>query len=441
MGSATPCTGSDSCQALSRVDFGKWARDHPNVESEETVGERIGRLRRERGLSLRDLASAGVEYSYLWRIENGQRVPSRRVLTRLAPTLGVTADYLETGRGITDGDRRRMRLAGAELAMRLDAQPARLESELRELLAEASRAGDVEAMQRSIADLGILAASQGENQKAIRRLERAVAYPEMSVLVQPEVYLTLARAYADTGAGQQAVDLLRRCLDQVGASDPGLRIRLVAELSYALSDSGRALEAHRLLTQEEAQAAVADPYSRVRIHWARARLALLEGDHAIALAATRKASALLEATDDTIHLGRAFLLRASILLGSGAELEEVDEALASAVSLLGHSGEAIDRGDILILRARLLARRGEAEGAVELAEEALAIFRGQDRLFEGRAQLALGEALTSARRTLEAGFALERARQLLAGQRQMLAEVERASAALAELCDRDAAPR
>jgi transcriptional regulator with XRE-family HTH domain len=411
------------------------------VDSEETVGGRIGRLRRERGLSLRDLASAGVEYSYLWRIENGQRTPSRRVLTRLAPTLGVTADYLETGRGISDGDQRRMRLASVELAMRLDAKSSLLEDNLRGLLAEASRAGDVEAMQRSVADLGLLAASRGDNQKAIRRLERVLSYPETTVLIRPEVYLTLARAYADTGASEQATELLEACLDEVGSSDPGLRIRLVAELSYALSDSGRAAEAHRLLTQEETQASLADPYSRVRIHWARARLALLDGDHAVALAATRKASALLEATDDTVHLGRAFLLRASILLGAGAELEEVEGALAGAVSLLGRSGETIDEGDILILRARLLARRGEAESAVELAERALEIFAGQDRLFEGRAQLALGEALTCARRTLEAGFALERARKLLEGQRQMLAEAERASAALTEICDRGTVER
>jgi transcriptional regulator with XRE-family HTH domain len=405
------------------------------VDSEETVGARIGRLRRERGLSLRELASAGVEYSYLWRIENGQRTPSRRVLTRLAPTLGVSADYLETGRGITDGDQRRMRLAEVELAMRLDAQPARLERDLRELLSDASRAGDVESIQRAIADLGILAAGQGDNLKAIRRLERVLAYPEMTVLIRPEVYLTLARAYADTGVGEKAIALLRRCLDEVGSSDPALRIRLVAELSYALSDSGRAAEAHRLLSQEEAQDTVADPYSRVRIHWARARLALLDGDYAVALAATRKASALLEATDDTIHLGRAFLLRASILLASDAELEEVEQALAGAVSLLGRSGEKIDEGDVLILRARLLARRGEAESAVQLAQRALEIFEGQDRLFEGRAQLALGEALTCARRTLEAGFALERARHLLDGQRQLLAEVERAGAALLDLCE------
>ncbi|MGZ4383002.1 MAG: helix-turn-helix domain-containing protein, partial [Gaiellaceae bacterium] len=359
------------------------------MDSEETVGERIARLRRERGFSLRDLASAGVEYSYLWRIENGQRTPSRRVLTKLAPTLGVSADYLETGRGITEADERRMRLASVELSMRLDQQPEGLEPDLRRILAEASRAGDVEAMQRSLVDLGLLAAGRGDNRKAIPKLERAIASPEMSVQIHPEVYLTLARAYATSGTPERAIELLRRCLDEVGGNDPGLRIRLVAELSYALSDSGRSDEAQGLLTREETRASVPDPYSRVRMHWARARLALLEGDHALALAATRKASALLEATDDTIHLGRAMLLKASILLSAEAELEEIDDALADAVSLLGQSGEAVDSGDIMILRARLLARRGEAERGIELAERALELFSGQNRLFEGRAQLAL----------------------------------------------------
>ncbi|MGZ4386803.1 MAG: helix-turn-helix domain-containing protein [Gaiellaceae bacterium] len=410
------------------------------MDSEETVGERIARLRRERGFSLRDLASAGVEYSYLWRIENGQRTPSRRVLTRLAPTLGVSADYLETGRGITEADERRMRLASVELSMRLDQQPEGLEPDLRRILAEASRAGDVEAMQRSLVDLGLLAAGRGDNRKAIPKLERAIASPEMSVQIHPEVYLTLARAYATSGTPERAIELLRRCLDEVGGNDPGLRIRLVAELSYALSDSGRSDEAQGLLTREETRASVPDPYSRVRMHWARARLALLEGDHALALAATRKASALLEATDDTIHLGRAMLLKASILLSAEAELEEIDDALADAVSLLGQSAEAVDSGDIMILRARLLARRGEAERGIELAERALELFSGQNRLFEGRAQLALGEALTAGRRTLEASFALERARVLLEGQRQMIAEVARAAERL-EACERGTVPR
>lgn len=65
----------------------------------ETVGERIRRLRLERGLSQRDLA-AGLEhcsYAYLSRIEAGTRNPSVRALEQVARKLGTTVLYLEAG--------------------------------------------------------------------------------------------------------------------------------------------------------------------------------------------------------------------------------------------------------------------------------------------------------------------------------------------------------
>src|ERR1051325_8563674 len=46
----------------------------------ETVGERLRRLRAERGLSQRDLAGPGVSYAYISRIEAGARRPSVKAL-------------------------------------------------------------------------------------------------------------------------------------------------------------------------------------------------------------------------------------------------------------------------------------------------------------------------------------------------------------------------
>ena len=69
---------------------------------EETIGQRLKRLRRERGLSQRELASPGVSYAYISRIEGGARRPSVKALRMLARKLGVTADYLETGSEIRD---------------------------------------------------------------------------------------------------------------------------------------------------------------------------------------------------------------------------------------------------------------------------------------------------------------------------------------------------
>ena len=61
-----------------------------------TIGERIQRLRTQRGLSQADLAErSGVGQSLLSRIERGSRPnPTADILRRLAKTLGCTTDYL-----------------------------------------------------------------------------------------------------------------------------------------------------------------------------------------------------------------------------------------------------------------------------------------------------------------------------------------------------------
>src|ERR671910_3712345 len=86
----------------------------------ETVGARLKRLRLQRGLSQRDLSSPGVSYAYISRIEAGARTPSVKALRKLAQKLGVSVEYLETGRDIRDIDDRELRLADAELQLRLE---------------------------------------------------------------------------------------------------------------------------------------------------------------------------------------------------------------------------------------------------------------------------------------------------------------------------------
>jgi len=62
-----------------------------------TIGDRIRKRRQELGLSQRELASNGVSYAYISRIEANQRRPSIRALRELAPKLGVSVHWLETG--------------------------------------------------------------------------------------------------------------------------------------------------------------------------------------------------------------------------------------------------------------------------------------------------------------------------------------------------------
>jgi transcriptional regulator with XRE-family HTH domain len=63
----------------------------------ETIGQRLRRLRTDRGLSQREIASPGVSYAYISRIEAGSRNPSVKALRMLAAKLGVPEEYLEYG--------------------------------------------------------------------------------------------------------------------------------------------------------------------------------------------------------------------------------------------------------------------------------------------------------------------------------------------------------
>src|SRR5437588_1937370 len=87
--------------------------------SGESIGQRLKRLRLERGLSQRELAAPGVSYAYISRIEAGSRQPSVKALRRLATKLGVSADYLETGSDMDPRSSRELRLADLELSIRL----------------------------------------------------------------------------------------------------------------------------------------------------------------------------------------------------------------------------------------------------------------------------------------------------------------------------------
>src|SRR5213076_724225 len=96
----------------------------------EGVGARLKRLRLQRGLSQRDLSSPGVSYAYISRIEAGARTPSVKALRKLSQKLGVSVEYLETGRDMRDVYDRELRLADAELELRLSDEVSAAEEKL-----------------------------------------------------------------------------------------------------------------------------------------------------------------------------------------------------------------------------------------------------------------------------------------------------------------------
>jgi tetratricopeptide (TPR) repeat protein len=369
------------------------------ASSAETIGARLKRLRLQRGLSQRDLSSPGVSYAYISRIEAGARTPSVKALRKLSQKLGVSVEYLETGRDIREVDDRELRLADAELELRLTDDVQSAEQKLEQILIEAGAAGDVSSAVRARIALGLSAAQRGSHLEAVERLESAVE-DEAAPAPQhrADVYTTLGQAYAALGAPERAVRLFERCLTRVREAVPDdsvAQIRFATFLSYALTDAGdydRAAEVVRdalSLASDDA-----DPYTRVRLYWSLGRLRVIEGNSAEALDYIRNAIALLQVTDDTLTLARAHLLAAGAELRNGAT-GPARTNLENAERLLGANPSPSDVGMLRTGQSRLAALEGDADGAVERARDALALlghFHGEEQGYAVRA-LATGLAL------------------------------------------------
>jgi transcriptional regulator with XRE-family HTH domain len=95
-----------------------------HVDDPAAVGRRLRSARLRAGLTQRALAFPGCSPAYVSLVESGSRIPSLQLLRELAARLGVSEDYLATGR-VTSADLRELphestRLVDAEIALRVD---------------------------------------------------------------------------------------------------------------------------------------------------------------------------------------------------------------------------------------------------------------------------------------------------------------------------------
>jgi transcriptional regulator with XRE-family HTH domain len=385
----------------------------------ETIGQRLKRLRLERGLSQRELAAPGVSYAYISRIEAGTRQPSVKALRRLASKLAVTADYLETGSDLDEEAARELRLADLELGVRLG-ETEGAQAGLAALADEAVAANDRRSFLRASVVLAALAQDRGNNADAVKLLERALDDEPFDPYGLAEIYAQLARAYAGAGKPYAAVELFDRCLDEV--QDSGnltLEARYATALSYALSDVGDIARAEEVVRRVlEKTADIEDPYMRVRLYWSMARLAHREGRSSAALEHVRKAIALLQLTDDTLHLARANLLAANISLGRD-DAETATTYLDQAEQFFGPAPASEDVLELRIRRGRIAVIRGDGQKAVALAREAVELCGSENPIDEGMAFSVLADGLALTGETQGAEESYRRAVDLLENHAQL----------------------
>jgi transcriptional regulator with XRE-family HTH domain len=339
----------------------------------ESVGARLRRLRLERGKSQRDLSAPGITYAYISRIEAGARTPSMKALRMLATKLGVTPEYLETGSELDASELRELRLAEQELRLRLEG--AADAEALLEILEDAETAADVAASTRARIVLGLDAASRGDHSETIEQLSAVVGSELVTAASRPDVFSTLGHAYAAAGSPREAVALFERALDEVARVEPEnmhARVRYSTYLSYALTDLGELQRARAVVGELFAgRNDGADRYTRVRLYWSLGRLSLEQAKPLAALDSFRRAVALLEATEDTVHLARAHVACADATISAGEDLGGAVNHLDEAERLLGPAPAAEDLATIRRLQAMCAASSGDWAGAENLGSAAL----------------------------------------------------------------------
>jgi tetratricopeptide (TPR) repeat protein len=340
-----------------------------SVEGEETLGARIRRLRLAKRLSQKELAGPGVNDSYISLIEGNHRRPSLEVLQQIAGRLGVDPHYLKTGSSIAPTKERELRLADAELSLRLGDDLEHAEALLRGLLDEDVPDG-LEARIR--ATLGGIVARRGDHRGAIEQLERIVSASAFHPCVRPDVYETLSRSYLATGEPLLARRLLEEAIEAADAEERYFvqQIRFRVFLATALSSTGAFERAQHALDEASQRAeGVAPPEVRISVAWERARVAWNRGDSDEALQAINYARALAEVTEDALVIARSHVLASELHTCEGRP-EQAREHLRQAESILSLGADPVDRGLLRVEQARVEAALGDPQQALGYAREA-----------------------------------------------------------------------
>jgi tetratricopeptide (TPR) repeat protein len=357
-----------------------------HVDDPAAVGRRLREARERAGLSQRQLSFPGCSPAYISRIEAGDRIPSLQLLREMGRRLGVSEDYLATGRerALVEADE----LVAADVAMRLDDRET-----AQRLFTEAlEQAGAPDEQARALAGLGQVAFREGDPHQAIERLESARELPTGARPEDVAVADTLGRAYATVGELESAIGIFEGALGRAREREDFVdTVRFSVLLASALIDNGNFPRAEELLGETLAQVqASRDPLLHARLYWSQSQLHALKNDSRSAARYARKALDILELTEHTSHTARAHQLLAHIEIDRG----KAEEGLAlarKADELLGDTGDALEHAVVSLEEARALAKLGRAEEAASLATQISGQLAEADPQDAGRAYALLAE--------------------------------------------------
>jgi tetratricopeptide (TPR) repeat protein len=354
-----------------------------HVDDPKLVGRRLKEARVSAGLSQRALGAGDCTAAYISRVEAGERIPSLQLLRVLAERLGVSADYLATGR---EADAGVSALVEAEVALRLD------DLEQAEKLYEAvlKKADRKEEEAGAEAGLGQIAFRRDDVEQAIDHLERALDLHGGAQLDHPSIADVLGRAYATSGRYEEAIAIYERWLQAMRQRSNDIEVvRFEILLANTLIDAGSFGRAAELLGDALARSAEwDDPVTRASMLWSQSRLHAVQKESKLAAQYARRALELLQATELTEYTARAHHLLAFIELEQGNPGEAL-RLLREGRTLLGETSSPLETMKFKLEEARALVALDEPEEAGALAMETLSLLNNIDPQDAGRGYLVL----------------------------------------------------
>lgn len=404
-----------------------------HVDDPVAAGRRLREAREGAGLSQRQLAFPGCTAAYISRIETGERVASLQILRELAGHLGISEEYLATGRASAPNSS----LDDAEIALRLDEteEAAHLfETALKDAQGPGERT-------RALEGLGHVAFRSGDPELAIELFEKALSLVDDDVGERPTLAESLARAYASLGQLARSIAILERCVDAYG-DDPVQYVRFAGLLGAALTDNGGFSEAERVLATALSRGReVMDPYTRARLYWSESRLRLEQGRSEEAARFAQKTLEILRTTEDNYAIAHVLQSLAQIYLDIGRPREAL-ELLRDGRDLIVAAGTPLEIAQYRVEEARALAALGEREAAAAQAMEVVNQLRGTQAVEAGRSYALLGGIFADLGDFARAREVLELAVELLEQQapsRYLVQAYKRLATLLKEQGDKDGA--
>lgn len=368
-------------------------------------GARLRAVRQRRGLAQKDLAGPGVSMSYVSRLESGDRVPSARVVRRLAEVLRVDPSELVGDEfGIAQDDA----LAWCEALIAYHDGDVDRAVDLLDVLGDRS---DGELFGWCVRwTRVVLLAMLPDGWALLQAADRMRSAWSPGTAVDALVEIQRAHALRRLGRSAEAVRTARAAVELVG-EDGGervrrVRVRALIALCSELVTAGRVSDAEQVAELLGPKlAGLGHDRLAISAWWTRARVFDRLGERAEAVRCMGQAMELLDRfTGDISFRCRVRLAWAAMgLRTQNPDLDLIAEALDEVESTEAARPSEV-AAHVKALRAEVALHLGEVDRCRALAEQALAadVLNQEEQLRCGLLLVRAGDEVGNPARAQEA---------------------------------------